>query len=402
MSLPLDGLRVLDLTRALSGPFCTMILGDLGADVVKTEAISGGDMCRGWGPFQKGIGVYFLSINRNKRSLAIDFRTQQGLDVLGRMARGVDILVENFKPGTVDKMGLDYDTLKNDNPGLIYASIAGFGQDGPYGNWPGYDQIAQGMSGMMSISGQPDGPPTRLGIPLADLVAGIWTSLGITAALTQRHNTNRGQRVDTSLLAGVVGLLCVQGQRYLSLGEIPGRIGNEHPVIYPYGAFEAADGLINIAAGTEAQWAKLCEVLGLKALIDDPEFSDNTQRSQNRTKLTKHMNASLRRRSALEWTNLLMEAGVPAGPVYDLEQVFNDPHVVHAEFVETVEHPTIGSLKQLSNPLRLGEMGHKTVRRPPPQLGEHGNEVLQSFGFSKPEIDELERSGVILNPGDQA
>ena len=255
---------------------------------------------------------------------------------------------------------------------------------------------------MMSISGQLDGPPTRLGVPLADLVAGMWTALGITAALTQRHETNRGQRVDTSLLAGVVGLLCVQGQRYLSLGEIPGRIGNEHPVIYPYGAFEAADGLVNIAAATEGQWAKLCEVLGLKALIDDPEFSDNTRRSQNRTKLTKHMNACLRKRSAIDWTHLLMEAGVPAGPVYDLKQMFNDPHVVHAEFVETVEHPTIGSLKQLSNPLRLGEIGHKTVRRPPPHLGEHGDEVLQSFGFSKPEIDELERSGVILNPGDQA
>ena len=318
------------------------------------------------------------------------------------MARKVDILVENFKPGTVEKMGLDYENLKNDNPGLIYASIAGFGQDGPYGNWPGYDQIAQGMSGMMSISGHPDGPPTRLGIPLADLVAGIWTSLGITAALTQRHDTNRGQRVDTSLLAGVVGLLCVQGQRYLSLGEIPGRIGNEHTVIYPYGAFEATDGLINIAAGTEGQWAKLCEVLGLRVLIDDPEFSDNTRRSQNRTKLTRQLNACLRKRSAIEWTNLLMEAGVPAGPVYDLKQMFNDPHVVGADLVETVEHPTIGSLKQLSNPLRLGELGQKTVRRPPPHLGEHGSEVSQSFGFSKSEIDELERSGVILKLWDQA
>ena len=253
----------------------------------------------------------------------------------------------------------------------------------------------------MSISGQLDGPPTRLGIPLADLVAGMWTALGITAALTQRHETTKGQRVDTSLLAGVVGLLCVQGQRYLSLGEIPGRIGNEHPVIYPYGAFQASDGLVNIAVATEGLWAKLCEVLGLKALTNYPEFSDNTQRSQNRTALTKHINASLRKRPAIEWTNLLMEAGVPAGPVYDLKQMFNDPHVLHADFVEAVEHPTIGSLKQLSNPLSLGEIGHKTVRRPPPDLGEHSDEVLQSFGFSRPKIDELERSGVILKLGDQ-
>lgn len=400
MSLPLEGLRVLDLTRALSGPYCTMILGDLGADVIKTEAVPDGDMCRGWGPYQNDIGVFFLSVNRNKRSLAVDFRSPEGLKLLGRLAREADILVENFKPGTIAEMGLEYETLEKENPGLIYASITGFGQDGPYGAWPGYDQIAQGMSGMMSISGQPDGPPTRLGVPLADLVAGMWTALGITAAVAQRHQTGKGQRVDTSLLAGVVGMLCVQGQRYLSLGEVAGRIGNEHPVIYPYGAFESSDGFINIAAATQGQWLKLCEALELQELADDPLFRDNTLRSKNRVALTERMNEKLRARPAIEWTHLLMEAGVPAGPIYDLEQMFNDPQVDHGGLVETIDHPVIGQLKQLSNPLRLGEIGPKTVRRPPPRLGEHNSEVLREFGFDAAEIRALEQAGTMRSQRD--
>jgi len=402
MALPLDGIRVLDLTRALSGPFCTMILGDLGADVIKTEPIRGGDMCRNWGPFHDGISCFYLSVNRNKRGLAVDFRSPQGLDLIRRLARDVDVLIENFKPGTVEAMGIDYHSLKADNPRLIYASISGFGSDGPYGHWPGYDQIAQGMSGMMSISGRPDDPPTRLGVPLADLVSGMWMSTGITAAIHQRTATGRGQRVDTSLLASVVGMLCVQGQRHLSLGEVPGRVGNEHPVIQPYGAFEAADGPINIAAGNEAQWAKLCHALGLDDLVDHPDYANNARRSANRAALTQRINEKLGRRPGAEWTTVLMDAGIPAGPINDLGQVFADPQVQHAGLVETVEHPVLGPLKQLSNPLRLGEVGPDTVRLPPPALGEHGAEVLASFGFGANEIDDLVAAGVILREGEQA
>lgn len=393
MTLPLEGIRVLDLTRALSGPFCTMILGDLGADVLKAEPVGEGDMCRAWGPFDKGIGCFFLSVNRNKRSLAVDFRSAEGQETLRDLALQADVLVENFKPGTIEKLGLDYDTLKKDNPRLIHATITGFGSDGPYGTWPGFDQIAQGMSGMMSLSGEPDGPPTRLGVPLADLVSGMWLSTGITAAIHQRTATGQGQKVDTSLLAAVVGMLCVQGQRYLSLGDVPARAGNEHPVIYPYGAFQASDALVNIAAANQAQWKKLCDTLGLSALVDDPDFADNTLRDKNRARLRGLLNEKLAAKTAIEWSKELMEAGIPAGPVYDLGQMFNDPQVQHQGMVETITHPVIGDLAQLSNPLRLGAVGPKTVRIPPPTLGEHSAEVLSDWGLAADRIDSLIAGG---------
>ncbi|MDH3414557.1 MAG: CoA transferase, partial [Gammaproteobacteria bacterium] len=225
MSRPLSALRVLDLTRALSGPFCTMILGDLGADVIKVEPTPDGEMIRAWGPFHHGIGVFYLSVNRNKRSLAVDFRDPKGLKLLKRIACECDVLVENFKPGTADKLGIGYDALKSKNPRLIYAAITGFGSDGPYGTWPGFDQIAQGMSGLMSITGPRDGEATRVGVPIGDLVAGMWLAIGINAAVAQRHETGAGQRVDTSLLASLVGMLCVQGQRYLSIEDVPQRAG---------------------------------------------------------------------------------------------------------------------------------------------------------------------------------
>ncbi len=372
-----------------------MILGDLGADVLKAEPVDGGDMCRAWGPFDHGVGCFFLSVNRNKRSLAIDFRTSEGRDALRRLALSADVLVENFRPGTVEKLGLDYASLKAENPRLIHGSVSGFGPDGPYGPWPGFDQIAQGMSGMMSLSGQLDGPPTRLGVPLADLTSGMWLATGITAAIHQRTATGEGQKVDTSLLASVVGMLCVQGQRYLSLGEVPGRVGNEHPVIYPYGAFEASDGPVNIAAGNEPQWRLLCQVLGRDELIDDPDFADNTRRNENRDALRARMNEVLRRRPAIDWSRDLMVAGVPAGPVYDLGQVFDDPQVKHAGLVERISHPTIGDLDLLSNPLRLDSVGRQTVHRPPPGLGEHSRDILRQAGYDGADINRLIAQGIV-------
>ena len=396
MPLPLEGIRILDLTRALAGPFCTMILGDLGATVIKTEPTQGGDMSRSWGPYHDGIGVFYLSINRNKQSLAVNFREPRGLELLQQLARDADVVVENFKPGTTKTIGLDYDTLVKDAPRLIYTSITGFGTDGPYGQWPGYDQIAQGMSGMMSITGQADGLPTRLGVPLADLVSGIWSALGTITALHQRERTGSGQKVETSLLAGVVGMLCVQGQRYLSLGETPQRIGNEHPVIYPYGAFEAADGIINIAAATQSQWENLCHLLDLDHLVQQSEFVDNDARSSNREKLRKIFNSRLCSRSAIEWTTILMENGVPAGPVFDLQQLFEDPHVAAMGLVELVDHPQLGEIKQLSNPLRLESIGSKTVRSPPPLLGQHTDGILKELGLKSQALVKLKEDGIIF------
>lgn len=396
MPLPLEGIRILDLTRALAGPFCTMILGDLGATVIKTEPTQGGDMSRSWGPYHDGIGVFYLSINRNKQSLAVNFREPRGLELLQQLARDADVVVENFKPGTTKTIGLDYDTLVKDAPRLIYTSITGFGTDGPYGQWPGYDQIAQGMSGMMSITGQADGLPTRLGVPLADLVSGIWSALGTITALHQRERTGSGQKVETSLLAGVVGMLCVQGQRYLSLGETPQRIGNEHPVIYPYGAFEAADGMINIAAATQSQWENLCHLLDLDHLVQQSEFVDNDARSSHREQLRKIFNSRLCSRSAIEWTTILMENGVPAGPVFDLQQLFEDPHVAAMGLVELVDHPQLGEIKQLSNPLRLESIGSKTVRSPPPLLGQHTDGILKELGLKSQALVNLKEDGIIF------
>ncbi len=395
MALPLESVRVLDLSRALSGPFCTMVLADLGADVAKVEPLPGGEMMRGWGPFHDGIGVFYLSINRNKRSLAVDFRSDEGLRLLKTLALRADVLVENFKPGTTRDMGIDYESLREENPRLIYASITGFGTEGPYGEWPGFDQIAQGMSGLMSISGFPDGEPTRVGLPIGDLVAGLWTATGINAAIAQRHASGTGQKVDTSLLASLVGMLCVQGQRYLSLEEVPGRAGNDHPVIYPYGAFTASDGLLNLAAATEGMWATLCRLLDLEALRDHPDYADNSARSRNRDALRRALNERLSTRTALAWTRELIAAGIPAGPIYTLDQVFGDPHVQHNGLAEEVNHPVIGRLRQLSNPLRMGSIGKRTVRTHPPLLGEHSEAVLDTFGVPASEIARLVAQRVV-------
>ena len=395
MSLPLESIRVLDLSRALSGPFCTMILADLGADVAKVEPLPDGEMIRGWGPFHEGIGVFYLSVNRNKRSLAVDFRSEKGLRLLRRLATSADVLVENFKPGTTRSMGIDYESLRDDNPRLIYASITGFGTEGPYGGWPGFDQIAQGMSGLMSISGHADGEPTRVGVPIGDLVAGMWTATGISAAIAQRHTTGEGQMVETSLLASLVGMLCVQGQRYLSLEDVPDRAGNDHPVIYPYGSFTASDGLLNLAAATQSMWASLCRLLDLESLREHPDYLDNSARSQNRESLRQVLNERLAARPAMEWTRELIAAGIPAGPVFNLDQVFSDPHVMHNGLAEEVEHPVIGSLRQLSNPLRMGSIGKNTVRSHPPLLGENSEAVLAAFGLSPSEIADLVDTGVV-------
>jgi len=395
MSLPLESIRVLDLSRALSGPFCTMILADLGADVAKVEPLPDGEMIRGWGPFHEGIGVFYLSVNRNKRSLAVDFRSEKGLRLLRRLATSADVLVENFKPGTTRSMGIDYESLRDDNPRLIYASITGFGTEGPYGGWPGFDQIAQGMSGLMSISGHADGEPTRVGVPIGDLVAGMWTATGISAAIAQRHTTGEGQMVETSLLASLVGMLCVQGQRYLSLEDVPDRAGNDHPVIYPYGSFTASDGLLNLAAATQSMWASLCRLLDLESLREHPDYLDNSARSQNRESLRQLLNQRLAARPAMEWTRELIAAGIPAGPVFNLDQVFSDPHVMHNGLAEEVEHPVIGSLRQLSNPLRMGSIGKNTVRSHPPLLGENSEAVLAAFGLSPSEIADLVDTGVV-------
>jgi len=393
---PLDGIRVLDLTRAAAGPFATMALGDLGADVVKVEGTPTGDLLRAFGPFDHGEGVYFLSLNRNKRSIALDLRSPQGREILHELADGADVVVENFKPGVTEQLGLDYETLRKRDASIVYASITGFGSGGPYSAWPGVDQIAQGMSGFMSITGTDGSGPTRVGLAIGDLVAGMWCAMGVVAAIVQRQATGEGQRVETSLLGGLVGLLSIQGQRYLSLGEVAPPAGNDHPVIAPYGVFHAKDGPLNLCVATQPMWRSLCDVLGVPELADDAEFADNSARARNLTALKTRLNLALARDTVAAWSARLIEAGIPAGPIYDVGQVFEDPHVRAAGLVQRVEHPTIGPLELPANPTRMSAQRDDAL--PPPLFGQHTREVLAELGRSDEDVDQLRRLGIVSQP----
>ncbi|MDR3100878.1 MAG: CoA transferase [Paraburkholderia sp.] len=396
----LQGIKVIDLTRALSGPFSAMVLADLGADVIKVETGPDGDMSRTWGPFDRGISTYYLSCNRNKRGLCIDLRDSRGLDALKRLIDGADVVLENFKPGTMEKMGLGYDVLRARNPRLVMASISGFGDSGPLKDWPGFDQIAQGYAGLMSLTGFPEGEPTRTGTAIGDLGAGLWLTIAVISAIFERERTGQGQHVGTSLLAGLVGLLSVHAQRYLSLGNVPVRTGNAHPVIAPYGVFETADGPLNIAPITPEMWRRLCQLLELPQLPDDPRFMTNELRVANLGELKEIIERRLKTRGKREWTALFVAAGLPAGPINTLEEVFADPQVQHCRLVEAVRHRTLGEVRQVPTPVFNASINgnpaaRAATRHAPPALGEHSAEVLREGGFSEPELHELLCAGVV-------
>lgn len=393
-SSPLEGIKILDLTRALAGPFCTMILGDLGGDVIKVEPIDG-DMMRQWGPFDRSESVYYLTGNRNKRGLAVDFRSAEGMDLIRSLIKDCDVVVENFKPGAMESMGLSYETLAELNPRLVYASITGFGRDGPVADQPGFDQIAQGYSGLMSVTGSPQSGPTRVGVAIGDQTTGMWAAIGILSALAHREKTGRGHRVDTSLMASLVGLLSVQGQRYLSLGETPGLAGNNHPVVSPCGVFQTQDGPLNIAANTHNMWVSLCKLLDLSELETDPRFIDNASRAVHREALRELIEERLSRHGKQHWTRLFNQAGVPAGPINNMPEVFSDPQVLHCQLVEEVAHPTLGALKMVGSPLQFDLQKGQSIKRAPPLLGEHTADILQEFGWASDQIEALEKRGVV-------
>ncbi|WP_431821663.1 CaiB/BaiF CoA transferase family protein [Burkholderia sp. F1] len=387
----LQGIRVVDLSRALSGPFCSMVLADLGADVIKVEAGPHGDMSRTWGPFDRGVSTYYLSCNRNKRGICVDLRQPAGLDVVRRLIAQADVVIENFKAGTMDAMGLGYDALSARDPRLVMGSVTAFGPRGPLRDWPGFDQIAQGYAGLMSLTGFPDGEPTRTGTAIGDLSSGMWVATAVVAALFERTRTGRGRHVGTSLLESLVALLSVHGQRYLSLGDVPRRTGNAHSVIAPYGVFETADGPLNLAPITTDMWLRLCRLLDLPALPDDPRFATNDARVANRDALKALLEQRLRTRGKREWTQRFVEAGLPAGPIHTLDEVFDDPQVAQCGLVETVAHPTLGALRQVVTP--LGDLEDDApaarTRRAPPLLGEHTIAVLREAGFDADAIDAL-------------
>ena len=397
MNLPLAGLRVLDLSRALSGPYSSMILGDLGADVTKVEAGPGGDLIRLWGPKREGVTLYYLSANRNKRSLLLDFRHPKAVALIARMAREADVVVENFRPGVMEDMGLAYDKLKLDNPRLIYASISGFGQVGPMRDFPGFDMIAQAMSGVMSVNGEVGGDPLRVGVPVGDMAAGMWLCIGILAALRQRDETGVGQRVDTSLFSTLLNMLSYHGQGYLSTGQMSARSGNTHPVIQPYGAYETADGLMVIAPGTQDMWLGLCQSLGAPQLITDPRFSDPPQRVRHREALKQELERILSADTATNWSSKLVAAGIPAAPINTVGQALDDPQVAACGLVESVSHPLLGEVRMVAKPFQLsGVDSAQTVRLHPPQPGEHNLECLRAYGIDDDDIEALMQEGVVL------
>ena len=395
---PLAGLRVLDLTRALSGPFATMILGDLGADVIKVEDIWHGDDTRRWGPpFQGDDAAYFLSINRNKRGLSVNLKTPEGREIVQRLAAISDIMMENFRPGTAARLGLGYEELSVQNPALIYASISGYGQTGPSAGLPGYDAVAQAVSGMMSVTGEADGEPVRSGTSLADVGAGMWALIGILAALHARQASGRGQLIDISLLDGQVAWLTYVAGKYFATGVTPGRYGSAHESLAPYQVFPTADEPLMVAVGSDGLWRRFTAATGLDELTDDPRYATNPDRVRHRDTLIPRITQALAARGCAEWTARLNAAGVPAGPVNTVPAALEQPQVAAREMVVELEHPVAGLLRMLGTPIKLSAQP-ASIRRPPPVLGQHTDEILAEAGYPAARVAELREAGVIRLP----
>jgi crotonobetainyl-CoA:carnitine CoA-transferase CaiB-like acyl-CoA transferase len=391
----LADLVVLDLTRILSGPFATMTLADLGADVIKIEQPGQGDDTRQWGPpFQGEEAAYFLSVNRNKRSLAVDLKSAEGLAAVRKLALTADVLVENFRPGTAARLGLGYEELSTENPGLVYASISGYGQTGPDAHRPGYDAIAQARSGIMSVTGEAAGPPVRVGVSSADLTAGMWATIGILAALHEKGRTGQGQWVDISLLDGSVSWLTYVSSGYFASGNTPQRYGSAHPTIVPYQAFATADGFAMVAVGNDGLWRRFAQAIGRADLATDANYANNPARVARRGALLPLIEGVMRTRTTEEWVQLLDAAGVPVGPIQTVDQALADPQVLARGMVATVQHPTEGELKMVNCPIKLSRTP-ATVRTAPPLLGQHTDGILTGLGFNGDRISSLRTEGAI-------
>lgn len=396
MKGPLADIVVLDLSRALAGPFCTLMLGDMGADIVKIEVPRTGDEARQWGPpFLEEESAYFLSVNRNKRSITLNLKESKGKEIFTGLARKADVVIENFRPGTMKKLGVDYPVLKDINPGLIYCSITGFGPSGPEANRPGYDLIAQGMGGFMSFTGEPNGPPLKVGVSQADITAGMFAAYAIMVAIHHRKNTGEGQCVETSLFESQVAQLTFQAGRYFATGEAPKAMGNQHPLIAPYETFKAKDGYINIAVGNNALWSSFCKAMGLEAKENDPRFSTNSTRIQNREDLIVVIEERTSTMTVQGLRDILDKAGVPNGPVWDLKEVLNAPQTLAREMVVETNHSKLGPIKVTGIPVKFSS-SPGAIRIPPPVLGEHSDTILQEFlGMSPDDCETLRKEGVI-------
>jgi crotonobetainyl-CoA:carnitine CoA-transferase CaiB-like acyl-CoA transferase len=387
--MPLSHLRVLDLTQVRSGPTCTRLLADFGAEVIRIERPGVADRARE--PFDA------VDLHRGKKSALLDLANPEGLEVFRRLVPTADVVVENFRPGVKHRLGVDYERLALLNPRLIYASISGFGQSGPYADRPGYDQIVQGMSGLMSITGTESTGPLRVGIPIGDLLAGYFAAIGILVALAERERSGRGQWLDTSLLAALTGSLSFQAGKFLNTGQVPPPVGNHHPLTSPMGVYRARDGHLNLAVGSEVMWRRFCDALGRTDLAEDPRFATNRGRLDHRTALNAIIAEIFASASAAEWVERLNRAGVACGPIYDVGEVFADPQVRQAHLVEEVHHPEHGPMKVLGQPVALHRTPAK-VTAPSPFPGQHTREVLGLAGYEAATIARLLASGVAAEP----
>jgi crotonobetainyl-CoA:carnitine CoA-transferase CaiB-like acyl-CoA transferase len=391
---PLDGLTVLDLSTQLSGPYCSMLLGDLGADVIKVERPGRGDDARAFPPFVNGQSAPFMTFNRNKRSLALDLKRPAGREVCLRLAARADVFLENFRPGAAERLGLGYAHLSAVNPRLIYCSISGFGQTGPYRERGGFDLIAQGMSGLMSITGEEDGPPLRVPIPLSDIGAGMFGAIGILAALRAREKGGRGQWVDTSLLETPIAWSVYEAASYFATGEVPPRLGAGHRASAPYQPFRTKDGWLNLGAAGQQFWPKICAVLDLPGLENDPRFATSPERVKHRKELARLLQGRFDRETTAHWLSRLGAEGIPAGPILTYDRVFADPQVRHREMAVEVDHPVAGRSRVLGVPIKFTETP-AGVRRPAPTVGQHTEEILEASGYSDADLARLRAEAVI-------
>ncbi len=392
---PLDGVTVFDCTQFMAGPFCTMLLADMGANVIKVEKPNGGDDIRRSGPpFVAGESAAFLGINRNKRGIVLDLKKTEGADVFNRMAVEADVVVENMRLGTMQGFGLGYEELIEVNPALVYCTITGFGTTGPYRDRPGFDLIAQGMSGHMSITGYPGEPPARNGVPIADLNAGIYAAYGVMCAYVERLKTGKGQQVDTSLLEAGIGYTIWESAVYFATGEPPGPVGTAHLLSAPYQAFATSDGYVMVGAPNQVNWERLCKATDRLDLLDEAKFASNADRMANKEALVETLGETFASRPTEHWLKVLEEAGVPTGPINNMSQVYEDPQVLARDMVVELDHPTAGRTRNIGLPLKLSETPGK-IDRPAPTLGQHTDEVLSEFGYAGDEIAALRGDGVV-------
>lgn len=389
MTQALQGIKILDLTRVLAGPYATMILGDLGADIIKIEMPGKGDDSRYFGPYLNDESAYFMSINRNKRSMTLNLKEEEGKKILLKMVEEADVIVENFRPGTMEKLGLGYEVLKEINPKIIYGAASGFGHSGPYSKRAAYDAVVQGMGGIMSITGQKDGVLTRVGPSIGDIAAGLFTAIGILTALVSRNETGKGQKVDVAMLDCQVALLENAIARYVVSKEVPKPMGNRHTSIVPFEPFETKDGEIIVAAGNDVLWSKFCDAIDKKELVNDERFVTNPLRNQNYEVLRDLIAEPLKYKTTKEWQDILDDIGVPNGPINTIDKVLEDPQVIAREMIVEVEHPKAGKLKVPGIPIKMSDTPGE-IRTPSPLLGQHTYEILnEMLGYDKDTVDRL-------------